>query len=319
MGDLDYTNYQNLAEQLMGESHAGTLAQYASIVNNPAELGQHLLSDAGAFLIHDKVKDGIKGVAGSLNFSEEDVTGLLGEIGDGASAAIGAIGRLTKNIKGAINDRFGDAGKRLRGHTSPENTAITEDQDLGDTVEEAVARLPGGRTHGLLPFETERPDDEFTNPVNPDAARSAGAPNPAQEELSTEESEAGASAPEPSEVLFPESSPDLPGYDLTSYKSLPPAQKTTDMQNAPNPTSDTSDADAANARNAVEQEGKSVEEDVTKTATRDVEEEVAADVDPVTAVIGVGALIGSFFLHPHEEKQVAPAQMATNYSLQIGA
>lgn len=313
MGDLDYTNYQNLAEQLMGESHAGTLAQYANIVNNPADLGQHLLSDAGAFLLHDKVKDGIKGVAESLNFSEEDVTGLLGEIGDGASAAVGAIGRLTKNIKGAINDRFGDAGKRLRGHTAPENTAITEDQDLGDSIEEAAARLPGGRTHGLLPFETERPEDEFSSPVNPDAARSAGAPNPAQEELSVEESEAGAPAPEQSDLDR------LSQDEAESLFEPPKSTDAEDMQNAPNPTSDTSDADAANARNAVEQEGKSVEEDVTKTATRDVEEEVAADVDPVTAVIGVGALIGSFFLHPHEEKQVAPAKMATNYSLQIGA
>ena len=63
MGDLDYSNYQNLAEQLMGESHAGTIAQYQSIINDPAQLGQHLLGDAGAFLLHDKVRDGIKGIS----------------------------------------------------------------------------------------------------------------------------------------------------------------------------------------------------------------------------------------------------------------
>lgn len=308
MGDLDYSNYQNLAEQLMGESHAGTIAQYQSIINDPAQLGQHLLGDAGAFLLHDKVRDGIKGVAGALDLSAEDVEGLMGEIGDGASAAVGAIGRLTKNIKGAINDRFGNSGKLLRGHTSPENTAITEDQELTDFASEAVARLPGGRTHGLLPFETERADDEFSNPVNPEAARSAGAPNPAQEELSVAEREAGDVSAKDVQVEEGEEPP-----------SLPKATDAEDMQNAPNPSGDTSAADDANARNAADQEAKSVEEDVTKTATRDVEEEVAADIDPVTAIVGVGALIGSFFIHPHEEKQVAPAQMATNYSVQIGA
>jgi len=306
MGDLDYQNYQNLSETLMGSAHEGTVAQYASIINDPEQLGQHLLGDAGSFLLHDKIADGIKGVGKALSFSEADVTGLLGEIGDGASSAVGALGRLSKNIKGAINDRFGNYAKLARGHTAPENTAMNSSQDL--TAEEAVARLPGGRTHGLLPFERERPDDEFDSPNNPDApSGGGGASNP--------------SADAPSATDRPVESSDLDKLTDEEASSLfdapPPPTGGQDMQNAPDPSGDTSSAEDANARNQADQEGRKVVKDVEK-GDEDLTED-DPELAPITAVIGVGALIGSFLLHPHQEKQVAPASAGSNYSLQVGA
>ena len=314
MGDLDYTDYQNLAEGLMDSAHSGTVAQYASIINDPEMLGQHLMSDAGAFLLHKKVGEGVKGLANALDFSEEDVQGVLGEIGDGASSAVGAIGKLVKNIKGAINDRYGDYAKKLRGHTAPENTSITESQNLSDDAIESVARLPGGRTHGLLPFEQERPDDEFSNPVNPDAPRAAGAPNPDEEDASADAGD------QPTTTVTEEES-DLDRISQEEAESLfeppPPPTDGQDMQNAPNPDNDTSAANDANARNAADQ-------DMKRIAGGEEEEDLAAgetalDLDPLTAIVGVGALIGSFFIHPHQEKEVAPAQEASNFSVQIGA
>ncbi len=302
MADLDYKDYQNLAEQMGADAHSGTIAQYASVIKDPAMLAQHLLGDAGAFLLHDKVADGVRGVASALNFSESDVNGILGEIGDGASAVKGVLGNLTENIKGAINDRFGDMGKKLRGHTSPENESMVEMQDLSNV--ESEVRLPGGRTHGLLPFEQERTEDEFSNPVNEGAPRAAGAPNPEEEEEGVEKQEAGAS--EPSES-------DAQRLSEAEEEAQPKPAPTgaTDMQNAPDPSGDTSEANDANIRNAAEQTGEKVGEDVG--------EEAALDLDPLTAVVGVGALIGSFFMHPHQEKEVAPAQIGSNYSVQIGA
>ena len=313
MGDLDYKDYQNLAEGLMDSAHSGTLAQYASIINDPEMLGQHLLGDAGAFLLHDKVAQGVKGVAKALNFSEEDINGVLGEIGDGASSAVGALGKVVKNIKGAINDRYGDYAKKLRGHTSPENESMVEMQNLSNI--ESEVRLPGGRTHGLLPFEQERTDDEFSNPVNPDAPRAAGAPNPDEEEQG-----ADAGEDQPTTTVTEEES-DLDRISQEEAESLfepPPAPTDAeDMQNAPNPDNDTSAANDANSRNAADQDMKRIaggeeEEDLAGG-------EAALDLDPLTAIVGVGALISSFFIHPHQEKEVAPAQMGTNFSVQIGA
>ena len=299
MGDLDYQNYQNLSETLMGSAREGTIAQYSSVVSDSGALGQHLLGDAGAFLLHDKVADGIKGLGKALNFSEADVTGLLGEIGDGASSAVGALGRLSKNIKGAINDRFGNYAKLARGHTAPENTAMNSSQDL--TAEEAVARLPGGRTHGLLPFERDRPADEFESQNNPDAPTGGGASNP--------------SADAPSRTDRPVEASDL---EKDEEEEAPPAPTGgQDMQNAPDPSGDTSAADDANARNQADQEGRKVVKDVEK-GDEDLTED-DPELAPVTAIIGVGALIGSFLLHPHQQKQVAPASAGSNYSLQIGA
>ena len=315
MADLEYKDYQNLAEQMGLDAHSGTIAQYASMINDPAQLGQHLLSDAGAFMLHDKVVDGVKGLASALDFSEADVNAVLGEIGNGASAVKGVLGNLTENIKGAINDRFGDMAKKLRGHTSPENTAMNTSQDLTNDVNEAVARLPGGRTHGLLPFETERPEDEFSNPVNPDAARSVGAPNPQEEEQGVEQQEAGASEPEQSDLDR------LSQEEAESLFEPPEPTGAQDQQNAPDPDQDGSAANDSNIRNAADQDGR---RNAGRIIDGEEEEdlaggEAALDLDPLTAVVGVGALIGSFFIHPHQEKEIAPAQMGTNYSVQIGA
>ncbi len=321
MGDIDYQDYQNLAETLAGDQVAGTVAQYTSMIKDPEMLGQHLLSDAGAFMLHDKVRDGIKGIGKALNFSEDDITGLMGEIGSGASSAVGAIGKLSKDIKGALNDRFGDYAKRFRGHTSPENEVIQPRQDLSEFADEAVARIPGGRTHGLLPFETQRAEDEFSSSANPAAARSVGAPNPQAEEEATQQREAGASEPEQSDLDR------LTDEDAESLFRPPPPTGAQDMQNAANPGNDTSAANDANSRNANDQDPDQnlkddAEKDLKRGAEKDVEEdsaEAALDIDPVTAVIGLGALIGSCFLHPHQEKEIAKPTVGTNYSVQIGA
>ena len=303
MGDLDYQSYQNTALSMAGQAKESTLAQYADVLNDPKQLGQHVLADTSQFLLHDKLAAGVREAGNAFSFSEADVRGVLGQLGDGVSSAGGALGKLSKDIKGAINDRFGDYSRFFKGHTSPQNAAMRTEQNL--TSFESSARIPGARTYGLLPGEVERPDDEFSNPVNPNAPRSSGASNPQAEEESTQRQEGA--APNQEDVPKTEEEDTAP----------PPRTSGEDMANAPNPSNDTSAADAANARNQAEQDGKKI--------TRSVEEDDAdvteadPELAPLTAIVGVAALVGSFFIHPHQKIQTAAARAGTNISTQIGA
>ena len=127
---MDSSDYQSLVSNLAAESSGSIQGKVQEILKDPQQISKHFFEDTGAFLLQDKLKDGLVkiakdgGVLKKLGITEENVAKVTKTIKEGGQgikkAASDALETAKQKLKSNVerrgqefSDRFSNAQDEL--------------------------------------------------------------------------------------------------------------------------------------------------------------------------------------------------------------
>ncbi len=293
---MDSSDYQSLISNLAAESPGSIPGKIKEALKDPQQITKHFLEDTSAFLLQDKLKDGLVkiakdgGLLKKLGLSEENVAKVSKAVKEGGQgvkkAASDALETAKEKIKSVVqkkgnefSDRFTNARDELTDEiqTAPRPDVASASR-LADRLQEARAGKAPAADQAALDDVVQRANIE---PYNPQAAASRvlkdGGGGPAQdaEELK---------------------------------QNIQQTQTATKKEEE----DDKEEEETSDPGEKVEKDLKKGEKDVEKDGEEDPEMSI-----PLALGLGVASLVGSFLIKPKKEK-IAPVGMQ-NYSVTIGS
>ena len=293
---MDSSDYQSLISNLAAESPGSIPGKIKEALKDPQQITKHFLEDTSAFLLQDKLKDGLVkiakdgGLLKKLGLSEENVAKVSKAVKEGGQgvkkAASDALETAKEKIKSVVqkkgqefSDRFTNARDELTDEiqTAPRPDVASASR-LADRLQEARAGKAPAADQAALDDVVQRANIE---PYNPQAAASRvlkdGGGGPAQ---------------------------DAEELKQTIQQTQTATKKQEEDQKEEEETSDPGEK--------VEKDLKKGEKDIEKDGEEDPEMSI-----PLALGLGVASLVGSFLIKPKKEK-IAPQPML-NYSVTIGS
>lgn len=127
---MDSSDYQSLVSNLAAESSGSIQGKVQEILKDPQQISKHFFEDTGAFLLQDKLKDGLVkiakdgGVLKKLGITEENVAKVTKAVKEGGQgikkAASDALETAKQKLKSNVerrgqefSDRFSNAQDEL--------------------------------------------------------------------------------------------------------------------------------------------------------------------------------------------------------------
>jgi len=285
----DTSSYENTLQQFSENAKGATSEKFAEILKDPQAVSKHLLEDTSAFLLQEKLKQGLVQVAKSGVFDKFGIN----------SESVEKLGETVKNMTAPLKKVANDALESVKSGFKD----VIAKKDLTKELGDRFANAPK-----LKEFEIPLDDSLPTRIDNLQTYDPAGAANRVLQGGS-------GAAKEDAESAIRGTLQDANAQIAKAQKAdaPPPAPKQPDAKpDAPEPDKE--------EEGEKETTGEKVEGDLKK-GEKDVEEDGEEDPEmsiPLAIGLGIASLVGSFLIKP-KKTEIAPATKFSNYSVQIGA
>lgn len=286
----DIGSYENTLQQFAESAKASTTEKFAEILKDPQQVSKHLLEDTSAFLLQEKLKQGLVQVGKS---------GVFDKFGINADS-IAKLGESVKNITVPIKKVANDALESVK---SGFKDVIAKKDPTGGLADRFASQAK------LKEFEIPLDDGLPTRIDNLQAYDPAGA---ASRVLQS----GGGAAKEEAESTIRGTLQDANAQIAKAQKAVAPPKQPDAKPDAPEPDADADkdeDEDKETTGEKIEGDLKKGEKDVEKDGEEDPEMSI-----PLAIGLGIASLVGSLLIKP-KKVEVAPATQFKNYSVQIGA
>jgi len=285
----DIGSYENTLQQFAESAKASTSEKFAEILKDPQQVSKHLLEDTSAFLLQEKLKQGLVQVGKS---------GVFDKFGINADS-IAKLGESVKNITVPIKKVANDALESVK---SGFKDVIAKKDPTGGLADRFASQAK------LKEFEIPLDDGLPTRIDNLQAYDPAGA---ASRVLQS----GGGAAKEDAEASIRGTLQNANAQLAEAQKAVAPAPaKQPDAPKQPDADKEEDeDEDKETTGEKIEGDLKKGEKDVEKDGEEDPEMSI-----PLAIGLGIASLVGSLLIKP-KKVEVAPATQFKNYSVQIGA
>ncbi len=285
----DIGSYENTLQQFAESAKASTSEKFAEILKDPQQVSKHLLEDTSAFLLQEKLKQGLVQVGKS---------GVFDKFGINADS-IAKLGESVKNITVPIKKVANDALESVK---SGFKDVIAKKDPTGGLADRFASQAK------LKEFEIPLDDGLPTRIDNLQAYDPAGA---ASRVLQS----GGGAAKEDAESTIRGTLQNANAQLAEAQKAVAPAPaKQPDAPKQPDADKEEDeDEDKETTGEKIEGDLKKGEKDVEKDGEEDPEMSI-----PLAIGLGIASLVGSLLIKP-KKTEIAPATQFRNYSVQIGA
>jgi len=134
---MDSSDYQSLISNLAAESPGSIPGKITEALKDPQQITKHFLEDTSAFLLQDKLKDGLVkiakdgGLLKKLGLSEENVAKVAKVVKEGGQgvrkAASDALETAKEKIKSVVQKKGDEISDRLQEARAPAPQAALDD------------------------------------------------------------------------------------------------------------------------------------------------------------------------------------------------
>ena len=132
---MDSTDYNSLAQQLASETPGSMAGRITESLKDPQNIAKHFLEDTSAFLLQDKLKDGLVsvargGVLKKLGLSEENVAKASEAVKSGVSGVKKVASDALESAKSKLKSKVQSKGSEFSDRFSNASTEIGDEIPL---------------------------------------------------------------------------------------------------------------------------------------------------------------------------------------------